>query len=517
MPIQIIVFDGATCIGGNKIYLSADGTGLFFDFGLNYSTRSRYFDEFLRPRSALGLVDYLATGLLPPIQGIYRDDLVPPDVDLGTKYYREEFRDLKPQAVLVSHGHSDHLQMIPFLATQIPIYSSLPSALIAKARQDTSAGGVDSESTSIVLKEKWEGLLRSTHYRTSPALGRPFVVAGSDTIADDVQEFWASPSSSRALNAVPLQVDRGRVGTLKTRFFPVDHSIPGSGAWAVETSEGWVVYTGDLRMHGIRRCDTLAFIEEAARLKPLALICEGTHVENEAFMSEAAVYENARLAVELSKRLVIADFSLNNVERLAIFHQVAMDTGRTLVITFKDAYLLEVLSQVVPHVPSPQASHHLRIYGSNKVTLSSWERILAEKYETKIIQADEIHRSQNAFILCFGYYDLPNLVDIAPCGGHYIHSGSEPFNEQMALDQTRHQAWLQHFNIEHLGLSGSFHSSGHLTGSELMALVEQIRPRYLIPVHTEKPKKIHQMVQIRLGKAVQTIIPKAGEPFALHR
>ena len=523
LSVQLIVFDGSHCIGGNKIYLSADGTGVFFDFGLNYSTRSRFFDEFLRPRSAFGLVDYLTTGLLPPIPGVYRDDLVPPDVNLWDQCYREDFKDVKPQAVLLSHAHSDHLQMVSFLTTQIPIHSSLPSAIIAKARQDTSHGGVDSETTSVVPKEAWEGLLRSKHYRAAPAMGREFMVAGVGRVADHVQEFWASPSSSRALQAVPLQVHRGRVGALNTRFFPVDHSIPGSGAWAVETSEGWVVYTGDLRMHGSRKCETLAFIAEAARLKPLALICEGTHVENEWIMSEAAVYENARLAVELSKRLVIADFSLSNIERLWIFHQVAIDTRRQLVITFKDAYLLEALSQIVPDVPSPLASPHLRIYGSNKVTLAGWERVLAEKFGAKIVQANEIHRSQREFILCFGYYDLPNLVDIAPRAGHYIHSSSEPFSEQMTLNQERHQAWLKHFNIENLGhaaqknqLRSSFHSSGHLTGSELVNLVEQIRPRYLIPIHTEKPNKIRQMVQARMGKTVQIILPKVGQPLVLN-
>lgn len=524
MSVQLTVFDGCDCIGGNKLYLAADGTGVFFDFGLNYSLRSRFFDEFLRPRSGLGLVDYLSTGLLPPIPGVYRDDLVPPGFNLWDKYNKEGLGGIEPQAVLLSHGHSDHLQMIPFLKPQIPIFTSLTTAIIAKARQDTSQGGLDSETTSIVLKEEWEGLLRSRHYRSSPALGRQYIVSDRDAVADEVQEFWASSTSSRALESVPLQVSSGRIGSLHTLFFPVDHSIPGSGAWAVETSEGWVVYTGDLRMHGSQKQDTLRFIEGAARLKPLALICEGTHLENEWFMSEAAVYENARLAIELSRGLVIADFSLSNIERLSIFHQVAIDTGRILVITFKDAYLLEALSKVLPAVPNPLDSPHIRVYGSNKVHLAGWERVLAETYGERIIGPKEIHKAQGSFILCFGYYDLPNLVDIDPSAGHYIHSSSEPFQEQMILDMARFQAWLDHFNIQNLGydrhkhrLGSPFHSSGHLSGSELLDLVEQIRPRYIIPVHTEEPKKIRQRIQGRMGKTVQTILPKAGLPIILKR
>lgn len=548
MSVQLTVFDGTNCIGGNKIHLAADGTNVFFDFGLNYSIKSQFFDEFLRPRSSLGLVDYLSTGLLPPIPGIYRDDLVPPGVNLWHRYNGTDFGDIEPQAILLSHAHNDHLQLVSFLKPHIPIYSSIVSAVIAKTQQDTGQGGADSETTSIVIKEEWEGLLRSKHYRTSPALGRPYIIVDRNEIAAEVQKFWASPSSSRSLQAVPLQVwadnsnlgihresDRqkpyaGRVGSLNTLFFPVDHSIPGSGAWAVETSEGWVVYTGDLRMHGCTKYDTLHFIEYTANLKPLALICEATHPESEWFMSEDAVYENARIAIELSRQLVIADFSLTNIERLLTFYRIAKDTARTLVITFKDAYLLEELSKVIPDIPNPLVSSNLRVYGPNKVNLASWERVLAERYVGKIIQSGEIQRSTADFILCFGYYDLPNLVDINPGNGHFIRSSSEPFHEQMVLDMERLHTWLDHFNIQYLcndhprqnisiknQLKSPFHASGHMTGRELLDLIERIRPRYVIPVHTEKPNLIRQMVRARMGSAVQTILPKAGQPLMLKR
>ncbi|HBG00329.1 MAG TPA: exonuclease, partial [Firmicutes bacterium] len=102
MTVQLTVFDGAQLIGGNKIYLFADGTGVFFDFGLSFSVRSRFFDEFLRPRSALGLVDYLAMGLLPPIPGIYREDLFPPGLRLWDRYNMEHNDNI--EGVLLSHA-----------------------------------------------------------------------------------------------------------------------------------------------------------------------------------------------------------------------------------------------------------------------------------------------------------------------------------------------------------------------------------------------------------------------------
>ena len=39
-------------IGGNKILLEADDTGVFFDFGIDYALWGQYFEEYLKPRRA---------------------------------------------------------------------------------------------------------------------------------------------------------------------------------------------------------------------------------------------------------------------------------------------------------------------------------------------------------------------------------------------------------------------------------------------------------------------------------
>ena len=57
------------------------------------------------------------------------------------------------------------------------------------------------------------------------------------------------------------------------RFFPVDHSIPGACGYALETSAGWLAYTGDLRMHGSAASNTEAFIQGLAGLRPRVLLC----------------------------------------------------------------------------------------------------------------------------------------------------------------------------------------------------------------------------------------------------
>ena len=46
------------------------------DFGKGFSRRAKYFEEYLNPRTANGIVDFIEMGIIPDIEGIYRDDLL---------------------------------------------------------------------------------------------------------------------------------------------------------------------------------------------------------------------------------------------------------------------------------------------------------------------------------------------------------------------------------------------------------------------------------------------------------
>jgi len=53
----------------------------------------------------------------------------------------------------------------------------------------------------------------------------------------------------------------------------------------------------------------------------------------------------------------------------------------------------------------------------------------------------------------------------------------------MELDEERKQNWLKHFNITEY----KAHASGHATGNEIRAMIKEINPEILIPIHTEHP------------------------------
>ncbi len=133
---SLTFYGGVNEIGGNKILLEDKDTKVFLDFGKSFSRRAKYFEEFLNPRTANGIVDFLSMGLVPDISGVYRDDLM---VMAGRKPQKPEI-----DAVLLTHAHSDHADYISFLHEDIPVYMGSACHLILKALEERADESYDS-------------------------------------------------------------------------------------------------------------------------------------------------------------------------------------------------------------------------------------------------------------------------------------------------------------------------------------------------------------------------------------
>lgn len=73
---KITFLGGVNEIGGNCFLVEDIDTKVLLDFGLRYSIRQKYFEEYLKPRTACGLVDVLTIGLIPDMPEFYRKDLL---------------------------------------------------------------------------------------------------------------------------------------------------------------------------------------------------------------------------------------------------------------------------------------------------------------------------------------------------------------------------------------------------------------------------------------------------------
>lgn len=457
---SIEILDGANVIGGSKILLNSFKESILLDFGMNFKTFSKYFEEYLRPRSSRGLKDLLKMGLLPPILNLYRDDLFPEDLK------KEDFCLKKPiSGVFLSHAHVDHTGCVGYLRGDIPIYSSSLTQKILEVMQTTTKS--DFVRDCFYIKEKTlcdDGLSMKV---ARGRINRPFI---------------------------KLKEEDCKIGSLKCKFFPVDHSIYGASAIAVETEEGWIVYSGDIRLHGLKGELTENFIDKASKLYPKVLIIEGTRILSNKRVSEEEVFKNSLNVVKAnSGKLIIVDFGPRNIERLICFYNVALEAQRRLVVLPQDFYLLEKITEADSDLMPPTLlKDDICIYYEPKGKREKWEEEIIVRYKGKLITPSEIRKTPSEYILSFSFWDINNLIDININGGVYIYSSSEAYTEEQEIDLERLRNWLKFFNFDFIGdptIDTGFHASGHIGRSELISLVEEISPEIIVPVHTEKPEE----------------------------
>jgi len=66
--------------------------------------------------------------------------------------------------------------------------------------------------------------------------------------------------------------------------------------------------------------------------------------------------------------------------------------------------------------------------------------------------------------------------------GTYIYGKAEPFNEEMEISFSKLVAWT-----ELLGLDIDYaHTSGHANRDHLKWTLDLIKPRFVLPIHTER-------------------------------
>jgi ribonuclease J len=515
MP-TVTLYGGAGMIGGNKILLedpqSGEDARLFFDFGTTFKTRDLYFEEYLNPRPGAGVLDMLEMDLLPPLEGLYRPDLVPGGEVWERCRGRPGYRELDGvDGVLISHAHVDHTGYISFLREETPIYASALTAFIARAMQDSGQADFEKEVCYVnpraAASEGESAYLRTERgsYRQ-----RPFRFMAVPDLTARARDLWErSPRKRKNLETAPFEIGPERAGRLPVRYFPVDHSVYGAGAWAVETSAGWVVYSGDVRWHGSAAEETQKFIHQAAALKPRLLLCEGTRIPKDYEASEAElhsyterdVFDRALQSVRAERGLVIADFGPRNIERLETFLGIAAETRRKLVVLAKDAFLLETMRLVSPSVPGPSNSDDMLVYKDLRYRIEPWEEGLREESGSRLVSPQQVRNSPGDYILCFSFWDAKNLIDINVQGGLYVYSSSEAYTEEQEMDFERLRNWLGHFGMRSVGLpyekrqsisalpedEQGLHASGHASADDIMTFVKEIAPRTVVPIHTENP------------------------------
>ena len=439
---SLTFYGGINEIGGNKILVEDKKTRIFLDFGQSFSLLDNYFvpESFLSPRERFGLKDYFEFGLIPELEGLYCSEALE---RTGLECGEPKF-----DAVIISHAHFDHVAHLTYLNPKIPVY----------------------------LGEATKRILDSTAITTRQQR------FGEDS---DVRTFRSSKEIS--------------IGDLKVTPIHVDHSVPGAYGFLVETSEGTIAYTGDLRQHGPRADMTKEFVEKAKAAEPEALIIEGTRVTKEEKRknhSEKLVYDEGKKVAE-SKGFLLAMRYPKDLDRFQTFYKIAKETGRKLVISMKTAHLLLSLKED-PHIklPDPLGDKNIEVYCREMKVYKEWEKQLMPQ----CIGSADVKDGEKECILELDFWQLTELIDIRPKGGDCVHSMSEPFEED-PLSQISDEVlknWLAHFGMNWHQL----HASGHAGKSEIFSIIDEIGAKKIFPVHTQNADLLPKAVYIEKGKSI---------------
>ena len=110
-----------------------------------------------------------------------------------------------------------------------------------------------------------------------------------------------------------------------------------------------------------------------------------------------------------------------------------------------------------------------------------WERSFIEG--SNAVSYKDIQENEGQYILRLDNFSFKELIDIKPENAIYIHSVTEPFNDEMELSYEITENWLRHFNIP---INKPFHVSGHARGAQLLDMIREINPDVLYPVHTTR-------------------------------
>lgn len=483
--LRLTVHGGAGEIGGNKILLEDGDARLLLDFGISYSRRKRFFEEYLKPRTAAGLTDLLVTGVLPAVPGLYRRDLLQllneterrsgSGAVSAMPHVLPVHDEPLARAVLLSHAHLDHAGHITFLDERIPVYCTPLTHHTLHAMQDSRARDFETEITD---------------FRPRPA---------------HPDEAAYTPRDFRHVQ------DEFTAGGLACRALPVDHSMLGCAAYMLRTSRGNVLYTGDLRFHGPESHLSEEMLEAAASEGVWMLLSEGTRLDETGRRTEQDVFEECLAAVRATSGPVVADFAPRDLYRLATFGRIAQETGRRMAVLPQDAFLLDRLRGMHPLVPDPR-SDPILILKERKRTGTYAERDYAT-WERPVLRwrnacaSGELRCEADRLILALSFWDIQNLIDlgVGP-SALYIYSASEPHDEEQAIDQWRMDNWLDLLGVRRRLNS---HASGHAGQEDLVRMARRLAPEVLVPVHTEKADLWKALVP-----ELRVAVPETGLPMS---
>lgn len=267
----------------------------------------------------------------------------------------------------------------------------------------------------------------------------------------------------------------------------MDHSCVDAFGFLVEADGRRVYYSGDFRAHGRRKQAFEWFLNDPPRDIDL-LLMEGTMMgrDNAAFADEEAVghgmLEVLRRHEDMACFLICSG---QHIDRLCDAYWACKQAGRIFVVDIYTACVLEIAARRFPSLPDIRTAKNIRVLTKGLTARAHYEKVARNKGhfgasvrdifrpETSIGMDDILKEPHRYFLKISNFSDL--LTKLQQCGVIYsMWSGY--------LDDPKYRKIRQHPNVSIYEI----HTSGHAVRDDLRRFAAGLKPKRLVPVHTER-------------------------------
>ena len=281
-----------------------------------------------------------------------------------------------------------------------------------------------------------------------------------------------------------------QIGNIRVSLYTVDHAAFDACAFLVECGGRKILYSGDIRLHSVKG--------KLYHLLPQGVDClllEGTnlHADKKCKTENQVGKEFERQFRKEPDKLHYVWCSGQNIDRLVQLYKAALHTGRKLII---DSYIALILDRVhgirnsIPSILDPIAGHDVFRYFNNHrfldIIKQSGDIAVADKLNAlPKVDTEDISHNPGKYV----WVVRPNML---PVISKYKHSSSVFITSLWHGYREKETALSEHlrkYSISEMEI----HTSGHADVQSLQRIVEHVKPKCLIPIHTDAPQQFAEV------------------------